>query len=313
MKYVPKSVTRAIGKQVLKSKVHAPQILFVAGLGAVVSGTVLACKATLGVEKVLLDHEKDMLEIGHLEKRTAFNTDNATEKQLQRDRQHVTLRTTGRIMKLYAPAAVTMTVGIVCLTKSHRILTERNATLTAAYVGLQRFLEGYRGRVREKVGEAEEKELYYASTPVELVEDTPNGPKKVFGSSPVGSSPYSCVIDDSKKGVFQDSLDFNRQYVRIQERNLTDKLRAQGYLFLNDCYTRFDVSHTATGQICGWFVGHDSSDDYVEITVTPIHDGRGSIMLDFNVAGNVFEMLEGGDESDHPFTKQLLPARRGNS
>ncbi len=304
MKYVPKSVTRVIGRQVLRTRIHAPQILFVTGLGAVVGGAVLACKATLEVEDVLVDHNKNMLDVSRLKN---------PEVSYERERRIVTLHTTGRLMKLYAPATVTMGVGVVCLTRSHQLLVQRNTALTAAYVGLQRFLEGYRGRVREEIGEDREKAVYYASTPVELVEDTKKGPKVVYGSAPTGSSPYSCVIDESKRGIFQDTLAFNKNYVAIQQQLLTDKLRSQGYLFLNDVYTRFDVSHTFTGQICGWFVGHPDSDDFVDISVTPLHDGRGSIMLDFNVGGNVAEMLGGGSDSDHPFTQKVRAIGRGKS
>lgn len=288
MKYVPKSITRTVGKTVLKSKNASPQLLFVAGLVGFGTTVVLACKATMKVEDILLSHEKQALEI----QRTT-----ATKAVAQSEQRSLTIHTALSLSKIYAPSVVVGVVSVVCLTKSHKILNERNATLTAAYVGLQKFLEDYRGRVREKVGEEAEREVYYASTPVTLARDTPDGVETYYGARPIGGTPYSCVFDDTKTGIFQESYEFNIAYVRIQQEQLTNKLRAQGYLFLNDAYARFNVVGTETGQLCGWFVGHPDSDDYVDITMTPMHDGRGSMLLDFNVAGHVSHMLGDGGKS----------------
>lgn len=308
MKYVPKAITRAVGRTVLKTQKNSPTLLFVAGVGGAITATVLACRATLRVEETLDNIQKDLIDA---ENPALGRTMNDTEHKKML--AHIYIDGAWQLTKLYGPAVVVGTASLVCLTKSHRILNERNAQLTAAYVSLQKFLDGYRGRVRKEIGEEREKEVYYAATPVELAQDTPNGPKTYFGSAPMISSPYSCIIDETKRGIFQDSYEFNLNFIRIQQQLLTDRLRSQGYLFLNDVYSRFDVSHTATGQICGWFVDSPDSDDFVDITVTPIHDGRGSLMLDFNVAGNVFEMLGNGSDSDHAFTKKMLPVRREKS
>lgn len=300
MKYVPNAITRTVGRTVLRTRKNSPTLLFAAGIVGFAGTVVLACKATTQLEDRMETHEKQMLEASRMR---------SSVSEIESEKRRVMINTTFVLVKDYAPAVLCGVASVVCLTKSHKILTERNTQLTAAYVGLQKFLESYRGRVREKIGEEEERGVYYASTPVELVKDGPNGPEKIFGSAPIGGSPYSCVIDETKRGIFQDSLEFNISFVRIQQNNLTNKLRAQGYLFLNDVYSCFNVSHTATGQICGWFIGHPGSDDFVDITVTPLHDGRGSIMLDFNVAGDVFEMLGNGDSKDHDF-RLKLPGRR---
>jgi hypothetical protein len=301
MKYVPKTVSRAVGRTVLRTRKNSPTLLFAAGVVGFAGTVVLACKATMRVDEIMTTHEKQMLEV----QRTRIPS-----LEQQHEERKIVLGTTIQLGREYAPAVICGVVSVLCLTKSHRILTERNTQLTAAYVGLQQFLESYRGRVREKIGEEEERGVYYASTPVELVKDGENGPEKIFGSSPIGGSPYSCVIDETKRGIFQESLDFNINFVRIQQNNMTNKLRAQGYLFLNDVYSCFNVSHTATGQICGWFIEDQDSVDFVDITVTPLHDGRGSFMLDFNVAGNVFHMLGDGDSKDHD-VREKLPLRSG--
>lgn len=286
MKYVPKAITRAVGRTVLKSQKNAPTLLFVAGVTGAVTATVLACRATLKTQPVLDDWKKDLIDL-----ETHASRNRVAEDQYRKDLAYMHFRYIGRITKLYGPSVVLGVVSISCLTKSHNLLKERNAALTATVVGLQNFLESYRGRVREEVGEEREKNIYYSSTPVELIEDTPNGPKKIYGSAPGAPSPYS-VIWDETSGVWQDSDEYNRHLVRLQEGLLTDKLRAQGYLFLNDVYKVFDIPVTQTGQLCGWMIPHPKSDDFVEITITPMHDFHRSLMLDFNVAGVVYDMLD---------------------
>lgn len=291
MKFVPKAVTRTVGRVALKAQKNSPTILFVAGVGGAVTATVLACRATLRVNDVLDDHEKDLADLGRV-----YERDSAMVlKEHDREQAYIYIRTIGRIGKLYGPAVGVGVCSIVCLTKSHNILMQRNAALTSAYVSLQTFLDGYRGRVREEVGEEREKGLYYASTPVELVEDTPNGPKKVYGSAPGMGSPYAVIFGPDNWG-HQDSPEHNINFIRIQEQLMTDMLRANGHLFLNDIYKRFDIPQTAAGQICGWLIGHPDSDDFVEILEQPLHDGSGRILLDFNVAGPVWELLDKKNE-----------------
>jgi uncharacterized protein DUF6353 len=288
MKYVPNAITRTVGRAVLTSKHHSPAILFGAGVVGMGATIALAIKATLQVEDVLVVHQKDMMDIHRIENgRTADqNVD------YDRERQHITLRTTGRLIKLYAPTAVAGVITVTCLTASHRQLTNRNAQLTAAYVALQRFLEGYRGRVREEIGEEKERDVYYAATPVELVQDTDNGPVKYFGTKPGMRSPYACMFNDQNAN-FQESGTFNEHFFRIQGELLTNKLRSQGHLFLNEVYDRLGVPRTPTGQVAGWALQHPDSDDFVEIRFTPVHDYHGSYMLDFNVAGHVMNMAFG--------------------
>lgn len=295
MKYVPQIVTRVVGRTALATKAHSPSLLFAAGVIGMGATVVLACKATMELENVLTDHEKDMMDIQRLESRGSSSQTLSEEEHYLKERQHLKVRTAAKLTKLYAPTAVSAVITVACLTASHRQLTNRNTQLTAAYVGLQRFLESYRGRVREKIGEEEERNVYYASTPVELVQDTENGPVKVFGTAPGMRSPYATIFDD-KNTMFQESAVFNQHLFRIQSEMLTNKLRSQGHLFLNEVYDRLGCPRTPTGQVCGWAIGDPKSDDFVEIRAFPMHDYHGSFMLDFNVGGHVLNMAFGHGE-----------------
>jgi hypothetical protein len=286
MKYVPQAVTRAVGRTVLKTQKNSPTILFIAGVTGAVTATVLACRATLKAQPVVDHMKKDLINVDVIQSRKQVDQEEARQQ-----RAHIMLNSAVEVTKLYAPSVILGSVSIFCLTKSHRQLTQRNAALTGAYVSLQQFLDGYRARVRKEIGEEREKDVYYASTPIELTETTGKGTKKTTVQRPTETGPYA-VLWDERSSTFQHLPEYNIHYIKLQEDFLTDKLRADGYLFLNDVYKAFDIPVTQNGQLVGWIIPSDQSDDFVEIKWTEMYNAQRSIMLDFNCAGLVYHMLD---------------------
>ena len=286
MKYVPKAVTRAVGRTVLKTQKNSPTILFVAGVTGAVTATVLACRATLKAQPVVDHMKKDLIDVDVIQSRRQVD-----QEEARKQRQHIMVNAAIEVTKLYGPSIGLGVVSVFCLTKSHRQLTQRNAALTGAYVSLQQFLDGYRARVRKEVGEEREKNLYHASTPIEVVETTGKGSKKNTIMRPTQTGPYA-VMWDGRSSVFQPSPEYNIHFIKLQEQHLTDKLRAQGYLFLNQVLEAFDLPVTPHGQLVGWIIPSDRSDDFVEIKWTELYNQQRSMMLDFNVAGDVHNMLD---------------------
>lgn len=286
MKYVPQAVTRAVGRTVLKTQKNSPTILFVVGVTGAVAATVLACRATLKAQPVVDHMKKDLIDIDVIQSRRQVN-----QEEARSHRARIMTETAFELTKLYAPSVILGSVSIFCLTKSHRQLTQRNAALTGAYVSLQQFLDGYRARVRKEIGEEREKDVYYASTPIELTETTGKGTKKTTVQRPTQMGPYAQIWDE-RSSTFQHLPEYNIHFIKLQEDFLTDKLRAQGYLFLNQVYEAFDLPVNAQGQMNGWIIPSDKSDDFVEIKWTEMYNQQRSIMLDFNVAGTVYQLLD---------------------
>jgi len=286
MKYVPQAVTRAVGRTVLKTQKNSPTILFVAGVTGAVTATVLACRATLKAQPVVDHMKKDLIDVDVVQSRRQLNQEEARQQ-----RAHIMLNTAIEVTKLYAPSIVLGSVSIFCLTKSHRQLVQRNNALTAAYVSITQFLDGYRARVRKEIGEEREKDVYYASTPTELIETTGKGSKKTTVQKPTQTGPYAAIWDE-RSNTFQHLPEYNIHFIKLQEDFLTDKLRANGYLFLNQVYEAFDLPVNAHGQMCGWIIPSDKSDDFVEIKWTEMYNTQRSLMLDFNCAGVVHHMLD---------------------
>ena len=88
--------------------------------------------------------------------------------------------------------------------------------------------------------------------------------------------------------------------MRCHEQYATDKLRSQGYLFLNDVYKDLGFRPTREGAIVGWVLDPDSdkSDTYVDFGVFEsqrleaknfVNGYEAAVVLDFNVDGPILD------------------------
>ena len=88
-------------------------------------------------------------------------------------------------------------------------------------------------------------------------------------------------------------------YLKAQENYFNDLLRYRGHLFLNEVYDGLGIPRSKAGQLVGWIYNEDdpSGDNYVDFNifktsnVQSINGYENSILLDFNVDGNIFEKL----------------------
>ena len=72
----------------------------------------------------------------------------------------------------------------------------------------------------------------------------------------------------------------NEMYLKCQENYANEKLKYQGYLFLNDVYDMLGYTRTRDGQRMGWRDGNT-----VKFNVS--EDG-----LEFNVSGDISDILD---------------------
>lgn len=294
MKYIPNSVSRAVAKQVLVAQKHSPTILFVAGVVGVVATTVTACKATLELDGVLQDAEKEI----YLAK-TDLRSTNATESEYKKDMAVLYTNHAIRIGKLYAPSVALGVVSIGCLAGSHRILTNRNTAVSAALFSVSKAFDEYRARVLEDVGPEKEAEYRYGSERRTIVEDTDQGPKKVQVKHGVDvkGSPYAKFFDQTNKNWNRYNPGANRTFLAAQQRYANDRLVSDGFLMLNDVYDALGMAKTSAGQVVGWVYGN--ADSHVDFGVgdwpsaEDFVDGRErGIIVDFNVDGKVFDLID---------------------
>jgi Family of unknown function (DUF6353) len=270
----------------------------VAGLVGVGAGTVLAARATLQVEPIL---EKHLQHIKDIDSVMYVGSQDNVEEQRIKDKAAVYLDLTFDMTKLYGPAILASGIGVLCLTSSHHILTKRNAALTAAYAVLERSYDKYRENVRNSIGEDLERELHY-NTEKELAEK--NELLKQVGNKKgvkENYSQYAKFFDESNPNWTR-SAEKNLSFLNVQQKIATDILLSKGFILLNDVYDMLGIPRTTAGCVVGWTVYGDG-DNRVDFGIFNHHtdEVRGfingwekSVLLDFNVDGVVYDLIDRG-------------------
>ena len=298
-----KSINGLLNKSVMKIKKHSPEILIVAGIAGTVVSAVIACKATLKVNKIIDDAKNDIEKIHDAtEKGVTEAGEDYSIEDSKKDLSIVYIQTGVKFIKLYAPALIIGTLSITSILASNNILRKRNAALGIAYAAIDKSYKEYRSRVVEKYGEQVDNELKYGLK-AKKVDETEIDPetgkekkvkKTVMVSDPNLKSDYA-VYFDSKSRNYETNFDYNRMFLKAQQAFANDKLQARGHIFLNEVLDDLDLPRTPAGQIVGWT--KDGPDGYVNFRILEVEreteDGQlePAILLDFNVEGNVLDLI----------------------
>lgn len=270
-----KAFSSTMAKTKFKLKRNSPEIALVTGLVGVIGATVMACRATMKASEVAETTEKRLNSISKAVDEAAEGKREYTEKAKQID----TVVTYGQMVagyvKLYAPAVVVGTVSILSILYSHRILSQRNASLAAGYAMLAESYKNYRERVAEKIGKGEENDIYHGAKTIkaeitEMTEDGKTKTKKVDKKvvNDLGFSPYARFFDEANSN-WEPNAEYNLNFLRMVESQMTNRLRANGHLFLNEVYDALGMERSEIGQNIGWVYDPDSdvSDNYVDFDI----------------------------------------------
>lgn len=111
---------------------------------------------------------------------------------------------------------------------------------------------------------------------------------------------YARYADEGWAGTWTKDPEANLMFLKMQEMYLTDKLRSQGYLFLNEVYDALGIPRTKVGQCVGWVYDEEhpigdncvTFDIYSERNKEFVNGLKNSALLDFNVDGNILELVE---------------------
>lgn len=290
----------------VKAGKHAPEILTIAGIGGFVISTVLACKATSKLSPILEDSKEDIANI------RAYREKNPDDKATSGKALVVAYAKAGaKAGKLYAPAIAVGTFSAMSILAANDILKKRNVAVSAALATVTQDFKDYRRRVVEKYGEEIDRKLRHGIETREVEEtvvDDKGKEKKVKKTIEVaegleGYSEYAKFFDESSRNWEKDS-EYNLMFLRAQQAAANDKLRANGYLFLNDVYDMLDIPRTRAGQVVGWVYRPDDpdhkGDDFVdfgiyEVNCPAVRDFVNGyervILLDFNVEGDILKYI----------------------
>jgi hypothetical protein len=305
---LPANVTRALGKTKFKLRKNSPEILIIAGGIGAVASTVLACKATLKVDQVLEEHEVTTAKIKYAHENPEECKAEYSEQDYKKDLAIAYLQTGVKIAKLYAPAVILGGLSLTSIFTSHSIIRKRNIALSAAYATLESGMAAYRKNVVAELGEDADRRFRYGlkSEEITVTETDENGKtkkvkKKVEVVDPEASvSDFARYYNDSCKEWVSDP-EYNLTFLKLRQSEANERLKIDGYLFLNDVYDMLGIPRTKAGQIVGWRYdpSNPDGDNYVDFGIYEalkrnedfVNGYENTILLDFNVDGNIWEKM----------------------
>lgn len=307
------ALSKRTAKLRLALKKHAPAILMVTGTVSVVAGTVSACKSTLKAQEVLESLNNELTDI----KTAAEAVENGTvtdvqytEEQKTKDTVVAYTKATMSMAKLYLPAALLISTGIVAMFASNKMLKKRCASLSAAYATLDNIFKRYRKNVVDKYGEDVDKELRYGvqkkKIEVETIDPNTGKSKKTKKEVAVVNldehSDYARYFDADSKYYYRDEDgrplgNSNMFFLTEREKEANYRLQHRGYLFLNEVYDMLGLEPSIAGQSVGWIYDPDDKtiDSYISFNIFNgyrpnerfIEGIEETILLDFNVDGDI--------------------------
>lgn len=274
----------------------------------------MACKATTKINFVLEDakHKIDVIHAGAEKGEVEVPVDENmtqmvpyTPEDSKKDLSIVYAQTGLKFAKLYAPAVVIGTLSITSILAGHNMLRKRNLALAAAYTAVDKSFKQYRGRLIERFGEQLDRELKYDIKAKEIEEVTVDKKgkektvtKTVEVADPISAgSLYTFCFDETCTGWVRDA-EANKFFLLRQQNYANDKLKAKGYLFLNDVLDMLGIQRTRAGQTVGWIYDEANpiGDNFIDFGIFDIHCEANrnfvnglekSIWLNFNVDGDI--------------------------
>lgn len=307
---IMKSVSGKVGIAGLKLKKYSPEILVVAGIAGTIASTIMACKATTKAGAIIDETHERLEQIHEAEELGKAEKVDYTLEDAKKDTTIVYLQTGLKFAKLYGPSIVLGALSITSILASNNILRKRNIALGAAYAAIDKSFKEYRGRVIERFGETVDRELKYniKALKVDDVEVDPETGKEkkvkktidVIGSG-LECSPYAKFFDEGSE-YYEKDPERNLFFLRAEQNYANDKLRARGYVTLNEVYERLGIPTTRAGQIVGWVYDLDkpNGDNYIDFGIYDIYREKNrdfvngyerSILLDFNVDGDILDLI----------------------
>ena len=280
----------------------------IAGIGGLITATVMACKASTKAEDILEETQEDLYKVHSI---TEAKKEEGTYKEEETRKVifGIYAKTAYRFAKLYGPSVIVGAVSIGAIMQSHGIMKKRNMALASAYSTLDQSFKKYKKRVAERFGEDAEKDVRYdtSSLDVEKITVDEKGKEKktkeTIHIAGYDVSPYAKFFDESCPNWTKDA-EQNLMFLRQLENWANDRLFHRGYLTLNEVYESIGIPPTSQGMVIGWLYkpGNNRYANCVDFGIYNVHRQSNrdfvngyerSILLDFNPDGYIYGKLEG--------------------
>lgn len=266
-------------------KRKSPEIMTgvgIVGIGATIYTTVKA------VPKIQEIKEEAKATLDDIDAAEASNLPNYSKEDAARDRKIVKVQTAVKLVKAVAPVVASVGVTLSGFLGAHKILSERNATLSALTMATDKAFREYRKKVAETFGEEAEHDLRYGLVEEEVEVGTigKDGKENVvkerhkvqnragyFGQ-------FDFIFDETVPG-WDKNAKTNKAYI-LQIQDWCHKEAERKYyryhngLSVADVCERFGIPVPSGGRNAGWL--YDPNDPtwktghHIDFGVFNIHD-----------------------------------------
>lgn len=287
----------------LSVKKYSPEILFISGAVGTVVSTVVACRATTKMSKIIDEHNTTMDAIHSCGEEGELCGEEYTEDDAQKDTLITYAQTGFKIVKLYAPAVIISGLSLTYMFASNRILRGRAAAIGATYAALSKTHELYRKRVADTFGEEAEKKISYGLKNEKITINKLDGSQEeatITTADPNLASEYALYFDNASAN-YDKNLIFSQYFLDAQEKVLNSMLFSRmtrnkpGVMFENEVREALGYPITKRGQIVG--ITTDTPDGAFKLRYRKVYrtnaDGEVEelFMINPNFQGNVFDKL----------------------
>jgi len=286
---LPLLATRSLGSARFFVKQNGPTILTGAGVAGFIATTALAIHATAKAVDVL-PTIKTRVQLA----KDWTAADELPEKEKNKELTKIYAESARSLGKIYGPTLIAGSLSITCVLAGHGMMLKRQASLLAAYTALDAGYKAYRKRVAERLGEDEELQLYRGIKTIPQEGFDPSEACQIVDKEDVLPSPYARFFDEYSRN-WTKTPEYNLLFLRSQQDWANDRLRAYGFVFLNEVYEALGLERSQAGQVVGWKL-KGNGDGFVDFGLYNIGDEcnrafinslEPTVLLDFNVDGPV--------------------------
>lgn len=260
---LPVFATKAINVVTRFGIKYGPKIMATAGPVMVVSGTVLACRATLKADAVFAEHEQMIEHIEVVKELSDNTTKDYTDNDVLADKAKAYGITAFKLAKLYAPAVVLQAGGLGCMYAAYGTMANRYSAAMAALSALDNSAQA------EETPKYAELPFDEGELPAsEETEENVAQPKVIIDPSSL-DDPFFFVFNGENENWLGDTgYVLNENFIRghINAFNLDLASGHRDYVFMNDILEDLGIEPTAIGHFYGW--KHDVG-EVIDVEITP--------------------------------------------
>lgn len=264
---------------------HGPEAKLIAGIAGLWGAAIGVGIATHKLE------EKNKAKNEKLEKIYQAKDDGIIdEKEESKEIRKAYVKYGLDICKYYAAPLTSAVTGTLLILSSHNDMKKRYLALGAAYTTLDQSFRQYRDRVKEKLGEEEEKRLHYGIETKEITNEDGSKETIEYINPDILYGPFTYIFDESSE-VYSKEYMANKTRLMALEAWATNKLVADGYLYLNTVLSELDIP-IDTRTSAGWvYDKHDPGKNIVDFGLFRLNSSakmafingtERSIILEFN-------------------------------